>query len=490
MGIVLKESYKNTITLLVAILIGAINTLFLYVYFLEPKYYGLVTFVLSTAFILKPIIALGVNFSIVKFFSSYHLKQDKDRFLSTVLWFPLFLIIPISILGSVFYDKIATVLSEKNPFVKDYTYLIFLVAIATAYFEIFYAWAKVNLKSVFGNLLKELFVRLMASILLLAVYFNLINSHQFVLYLVGAYFLQMLIMMFFAIKLYKPIFVFRTPSNIKEVVKYSLYIILAGSAATILLDIDKFMIPQKQVIEQVAFYAVAVYIGSVVEIPGRAMSQIVQPLTAKALNENNFDEVLELYQKTSINLIIASGLIFVLINSNISSLYELMPKDYTRGVWVVLMISIAKLYHMFLGNNGAIISNSKYYKVLLPYGIGMALMVVFLNNLLIDKIGINGAALATLIVVLIFNSVKFIYVKSKFNIQPTTNKTWVALLLILILSITGIIIEFPFNTIVNILLESLLLVTIYLFVTIKYKLSDDIWGIYKQIQLKLRAKFL
>ena len=50
------------------------------------------------------------------------------------------------------------------------------------------------------------------------------------------------------------------------------------------------MIPQKQAISQTAYYAVAVFIATVVEIPGRAMFQIINPLVAKALNEENFIE--------------------------------------------------------------------------------------------------------------------------------------------------------------------------------------------------------
>lgn len=486
MGIVLNESYKNTLTLLVAILIGAINTLFLYVYFLDIAYYGLVTFVLSTAFILKPFVALGVNYSIVKFFSAFKDKENKDKFLSLVLLLPLLVIVPAGILGVFFYEYISNLLSAKNLLVRDYTYLIFLMAIANAYFEVFYAWAKVHLKSFFGNFLKELFVRLWASILLIAVYFKFIDSHQFILCLVGAYFLQTLLMMSFAFRLYRPIFSFSLPNNFTEVIKYSLYIILAGSAATILIDIDKFMIPQKEMIEQVSFYAVAVYIGSVIEIPGRAMSQIVQPLTARALNNNKSDEVLELYQKSSINLIVASGLLFVLVNSNIDSLYKLLPKEYTHGVWVVFFISIAKMYHMFLGNNGAIISNSKYYKVLLPYGVLMAAMVIILNNILIDKLGINGAALATLIVVMVFNTVKLFYVKAKFFIQPTTAKTWITLCFIAILTFIGWFIDFNFHPILNILLETALLSVVYVFLLIELNVSSDITRLYQQLLLKFK----
>ena len=487
MGIVLKESYKNVLTLLLAILIGAVNTLFLYVYALKAEYYGLVTFLLSTAFILKPLVALGVNHSIIKFFSAFNGKKEKDAFLSTMLWWPFLLILPLGVGFCFFYESIALWLSKENVMVKNYTFYVFIVAIANAYFEIFYAWARVHLKSVFGNMLKEIFVRLIVACLLIAVYFGWINDHQFILCLVGAYFLQTLLMMVYAFRLYLPKLTLNRPNNFNEVIKYSVYIILAASAATLLLDIDKFMIPQKRAIEQVAFYAVAVYIGSVIEIPGRAMAQIVQPLTAKALNENKCHEVLSLYQKTSINLIVISGFILILVNANIHSLYQLLPHQYAGGVWVVLMISIAKFYHMFLGNCGSIISNSKYYKILLPYGIAMALSAVGLNYFLIDVIGINGAALATLLVVLVFNSIKLGFVKSKFNMHPVTKKTGWALLLIAILLFVGTYVEFNFHPILNIMIKSIVLTMIYFFGVIQMKLSANINQIFLQIRQKLNT---
>ena len=68
---------------------------------------------------------------------------------------------------------------------------------------------------------------------------------------------------------------------------FPLYIIMAGSAGTILLEIDKFMIPQMKHIAEVAYYSVGVYIASVIGIPSRAMQQIINPITARELNNGN-----------------------------------------------------------------------------------------------------------------------------------------------------------------------------------------------------------
>ena len=421
-----------------------------------------------------PITAFGVQYTIVKFYSSYESKIERDKFLNLALILPLLIAIPLGFLGNVFYEQISLLLSEKNAVIKDYTYIIYLVAIATAYFEVFYAWSKVQLRSVFGNFIKEMYNRLAVMALLFCVYFEFITEVEFIYYLTGAYFLRLLIMMLYAFKLYFPKITFSLPSNYKEIFKYSLYIILAGSAGAILLDIDKVMIPGKEEIALAAYYSVAVFIGTAIEAPGRAMLQILQPLTSIAINENDFTEINKLYKQSSINLLLVCGLFFLLVNLNIQELFKLLPQEYSGGKWVVLMISGAKLYKMYLGINGEIIMNSKYYKMLLPLAIGMALSVILLNDWLIDLYSTNGAAISTLVVILFFNTIKLWYVKRKFFITPYSKKTGQLIVLILLVFVSFYFWNFQFHPIVNIALKTLLITGIYLFVAIKLKISLDI----------------
>ena len=310
--------------------------------------------------------------------------------------------------------------------------------------------------------------------LLFCVYFEFITEVEFIYYLTGAYFLRLLIMMLYAFKLYFPKITFSLPSNYKEIFKYSLYIILAGSAGAILLDIDKVMIPSKEEIALAAYYSVAVFIGTAIEAPGRAMLQILQPLTSKAINENNFTEINKLYKQSSINLLLVCGLFFLLVNLNIQELFKLLPQEYSGGKWVVLMISGAKLYKMFLGINGEIIMNSKYYKMLLPLAIGMALSVILLNDWLIDLYSTDGAAISTLVVILFFSTIKLWYVKRKFSITPYSKKTGQLIVLIILVFVSFYFWNFQFHPIVNIILKTVLISVIYLFTVIKLEISLDI----------------
>jgi len=475
MGIVLNQSFKNTLVLFLGFAIGGINTLFLYTKFLKEDYYGLVVFLLSAANIILPLLVFGMQHTIIKFFSSYQDKYEQDRFLTTTLFMPLLIIIPLGLIGVLTYESIANWLSNENAIIKPYSYFIFLIAIFMGYFEVFYAWSKIRMQSVFGNFIKEIFARVSITFLLIAIYFEVLTNEQFIYALVIVYFVRMLVMMMYAFSIYRPRLIFKLPSNFKEMLSYSFYIIMAGSAATILLEIDKTMIGKLEQIANAAYYAVGVYIASVIAIPSRAMQQIITPITAKELNANNLEEVESLYKKSSINLLVAGGLLFLLINLNVKDLYLIIDKpQFSVGVIIVLLISIAELYKLALGTNGAILVNSKYYKVFFYFSLAMAASVIILNRWLIDLLGIDGAALATLIVVLVFSTIKILYIQQKMQMQPFTKKTIVVLVLTIVLFFSFYFWNFSFHPIINILLKTLIVSALYGLAVFKLNVSNDI----------------
>lgn len=216
------------------------------------------------------------------------------------------------------------------------------------------------------------------------------------------------------------------------------------------------------------------------------MTQILQPLTSKSLNEFNNKEVENLYKKSSINLFLVGGLFFLLVNCGVSELFKIMPdKGYAGGEWVVLMISAAKLYTMFLGSNGAIISNSKYYKITLPLAVGMSLSVYLLNKLFYFNLnfGTDGLALATLITILSFNTVKLWFVHHKFKITPFTPKSLKMFFLLLILFLGFYfwdfnlprieVAKFSISPILNIILKSCIILVLYVYLVLKLKISNE-----------------
>lgn len=477
MGIVINQSIKNTIITYVGFGIGAVNVLFLFTNFVSDTYFGLITFIFSTANIMMPLMAFGVHNTIVKFYTSFKTRQSQNGFLSLMLLLPFLIIIPAGLIGLFAFETISNWLAKGNAIVKDYTWLIFISAIAFAYFEVFYAWSKVQLQSVFGNFMKEVFHRICTTVLLTCLYFKYLNVEELVVGMVAVYVLRMLIMKIYAFTLRIPVFKWVKINNIMPILKYTSLIIIAGSVANIILEIDKFMIGQYVAIENVAYYGVAIYIATTIGVPSRSMHQITYPLTAKLLNERNMVELKSLYQKSSLNLFIISGFIFLIIILNINELYQLIPEEYTGGVIVVFVIGISKLFDNVLGNNNAILFNSDYYRVVLLLGFLLAILTVFLNMVFIPKYGINGAAFATCISIFIYNAVKLLFVFVKFKMMPFTLNSIKTLCLITVCAISFYFWDFQFHPIVNIAFKTGLVSLFYGLTVYTLNFSEDISGL-------------
>ena len=485
MGIVTSQSLKNTITTYLGFAIGALNTLYLYVFFISDVHYGLISFMLSTASIMMPLMAFGSHNTIVKFYTTFKTKNMLNSFLTMMLFLPLVLIIPTGLIGILAYETIVQALSQKNPIIGDYIWYIYFAAIGMAYFEVFFAWSKTQLQTVFGNFMKEVFHRLGVMILLFCVYFDWISVDTFIASVVGVYGLRMLIMMLYAFSIRLPVFKFNRIDRLSAILKYSFLIIIAGSIATVILDIDSFMLGLYIPIEKVAYYGVAIYIATVIVVPSRSMQQILQPLTAQYLNANNKIALKDLYVRSSQTLFIIGGLIFLLIVLNINMLYETIPPQFSGGLVVVFLVSLAKLYDCLMGCNNVVLFNSDYYRVVLLFGIILTILTIGLNMIFIPMFGINGSAFATFLAVIIYNSIKIYFVKRKYDMMPFTRDTGKVFVVIILMTGLFYYWEFPFHPLINIALKSLLITSIYVLVVYKMQVSEDISSLLRKY-LKLK----
>ena len=478
-----RQSFFNTITIGLAFLIGALNTIYFYPNYLGSELQGLVVAVLAISNIIQPIVSFGVQHSLIKFFSSCKNKIEKDSLFLFSMIFPIIVffgfVIPSSLL---FREEIIEMISAKNKIMGKYLFMILAISFSTAYFEVFYSWSRVNMKTVFGNFLKEFYPRALIFCLLIIYAFNIIDFNVFIVLLIGGYYLRLLLIITYSLSIYKPSLKFRLPSNFKKIFRYSLIIFLSGSAASLILDIDKSMISNYLTIENVAYYSVAIFIAAVIEIPGRAMFQIVNPIVAKLINENDNKKLIILLKKSSNNLLLVSGLFFLIIILNLNDFYEWSNlNEYKSAIEVVYIVSLAKLFSVSLGCLNNIITNSKHYVYVFWFSIMSAFFAVILNFYLIPLNGVIGAALATLIVIVLINLCKLILIQIKYKANPYNSKTLLSILLISLVYFIMVSMRpevffdnnFELNKIFIISFRSLVIVLIYVLISYFFGLTKD-----------------
>lgn len=429
MGVVLRQSLLNTVLTYLGFLLGALNYMVLYIRFLSEAYFGLVGVILSTAALLTPIMSFGIPNTLIKFYSGLDSTSDKNRLLTYCFLLPLLVVLPLAGLSGLANEAIGAFLARQNAIVADYVWHIFIAGMAMAYFEVFFAWSKVSLKSVYGTFLKEVFIRAGVSFLLVLLYLGYFDEGGFLNALVGIYLLRTVLMFIYGWRLRPVTIDIQLPPGLKYIVKYTLLIIIGGSVAVLLLEVDRFMINQFLAIENVAYYSLAIFMATIIIVPWRAMHQITYPLTAKLVSENNWDDLQKLYQKSSLHLFMISGWIFLLLFLNLNEIYALVPEAYSAGAVVVIVIGAIKVYDSFLGINTSILYNSKYYISLLLMGILLAVLTVSFNLYFIPRYGLTGAAYATALAVICYNTLKLAFVWKKMKLHPLSKSTLIILII-------------------------------------------------------------
>ena len=475
MGIVVRQSFLNLISIGIAFLIGAVNTLYLYPTFLGSKFQGLVIALLAISNLVQPFISFGTQHAVIRYYSKYTKKSDRDGLLTISILIPLIIVLLFIPVFMAYYDEIRQYLFQSDQSLSKYAYVILFIAVSTSFFEVFYSWLRVKLKSVFGNFLKELYPRLLIALLLISYSLGLLNFESFILYLIYGYYLRLLIVIVYSFYINKPKLNLNFKKDFYEIFKYCLLIFLSGAASSIILDIDKSMLSSILTVENVAYYSVAVFIAAVIEIPGRAMFQILSPVVASAINKNQMKKLEDLLKKSSTNLVLVASLFFLLINLNIDDFYEMLNQDgYSIGIPIVIIVSFGKLYSMSIGCINNIISNSKYYYYTFWFSLFSSVLAVALNIYLITEFGIIGAAYATLIVLVIMNTLKIYLVKAKFNIHPYSKDTIKIIVLSALTFFVFSNLQLGFQPLINIIVKSSLILVLYTLSAYIFKLSDDV----------------
>jgi len=489
LGIVIKQSFYNAMITYAGIALGFVLTVILYPHILSPDQYGLTRVLLSAAFISSQFAHLGIRNSIIKFFPFFKNVSGNDHgMLFWILIIPLAGFLLFALLFWLLQDLLVDFYIEQSPLFVEYYLWVLPITFFLLYFEVFNSYLRSLRDSTSGSLVNEILQRIFVIVFLAIYFFGLIDFSTFLLLFAISYAAQPAILIF---KVYRmgelrlaPNFAILRKKVIKGVSTYGIYSMLGGLTTILVWNVDIMMLGSMAGLADTAIYAIAFYIASVIAVPQRAIEKIASPLVAEYIENRQWQQVDEIYKKTSLNQCLTGILVFGLIWLNIDVLFRILPEEYAAGIWVVLIIGIGKMIDLITGVNGSILVNSKHYRVAFYTNLFLVFITIAANYLLIPRYGINGAAIATTLSIFFYNAVKYFYVWWKLDTQPLTARTG----LLLILGIAGIVLP---ATLINfealipeLAAKNILFLLIFLFPVLYFKISDDFNHMIQQLLSK------
>jgi len=419
----------------------------------------------------------GLSSALVKFFPKL---KDQKGFLSFIILGGVLGFVLFAAFTFLFKTEITAYFAKESGLFIEYFGITLLISFILIQFQLLEAYCRSLLKIVIPTLIRDIQLRLSVTVLVALYALDIITFNGLIQWLSAAYLLMVITVIIYLRQLkafqLSLNFKFINTALLKQIMTYAVYMMIGAGGTQIVLQIDSIMVSGALGLDATGIYTIAFFIGVVIEMPKRSITQISAPLISQAFEKNDMPAVEKLYKQTSINQMIIGSLLLIGIWANLESLYSFIPNGeiYIQGINVVLFIGLGKLSDMIFGTNGEIIVMSKYYKFnVVAVGI-LAILTIALNLLLIPKYGIEGAAIASFLAMLTFNLSKFLFVWVKFKIQPFSLGS------IKLLAIIGLVLRvnqwIPTleQTLLDILIRSTVITVLLVGLTIGLKVSEEV----------------
>lgn len=430
MGIIARQSIKGTIATYFGVAIGFVTTFFILTKYLTPEEVGLTRVLVDAAMLFSSLALLGTSSSTLRFYP--HFKDDSPNQQGLYFWT---LIIPFIgflfflILFFVFKGWIIDTFKDKSPLFVNYVYFTLPMAFFILYMCVFETNATILERVAVPRIIREVVIRacLLVGYLLYG-FWHVIDLDELVIVFCATYGLGTLLNLFYLLfsqKIsFKPDFSNITPALRRDFLLYTLFLITAALVGNVMPTMSSFFISAKLGLEFTGIYAIANYIATMVEIPNRSLSAIVQPRVAVALRATppDISTATRLFQQVSLNLLLAGTVILILIWINIDLFFDILPngQQYATGKWVVLILAISKLINISFGIGTSSLGYTRWYYTSLFFTLFLLMLTIVLNNFLIPICGIEGGAWATLLSTIIYLPLMLLYIKWRVGTYPVS----------------------------------------------------------------------
>ena len=198
-----------------------------------------------------------------------------------------------------------------------------------------------------------------------------------------------------------------------NLLKISIPLMFAQSVQFIMSWTDKLMLGSMSTAEEVGIYHTAFKLSMFAAVALMSINSIASPKFAEMFSKNDMIG-LEKVVRQSTKMIFWTSIPLVIIFFMFPEfLLGMFGEEFKVGVTAFIFLSCGKLFSSFSGSVGNILQMTGNQNILAKILLFAAILNIALNLYLIPKYGINGAALASMICLVVWNSAMVLAVKKK-----------------------------------------------------------------------------
>lgn len=499
MGTIQHQSIRNAVVSYGGVAIGFFSTLFIYK--LDRELYGYAQFIFTTASFLTPFCTLGITGLVVKFFPPLTARGiSSTAFLNltlrVLLGAYLFFLTVFLLARNQIFDLMGYLGLDKQGILVDNWMYFVPLALLMGLASTLIAHSSNMRRIVVPELLSNFAYKIWLPILILLGFHGFLNKSHIAFGQNLFYLFAVLAMIFFLVRIgglgadrgkMKDI----DPSTKREMTSFAGFSMLTNVGSAFLFRIDIILMSLLLNFGSTGTYIIMLFLANSINIPRRALSKITAPFISQAWNDRDDSRIQELFQRSSVILLIFGIALFLMIWSSLQDLDKLSPGDkmFYQYRHVFLLLGISRLLDLSMSLTTEIIMYSKKYRYILIFLLIMGGVAFGLNYWLIPSHGILGAAIAITISYGLFSILKTGLVWRSFHMLPFTKDTLVLLALgaLIFLLLNWLKID-NYHPILNLSLKGLIILLGFLTPVYLLNVSKDFNRIINSTIHKFRAK--
>ena len=493
-----RQSIISTVFVYAGFFIGFINT---YLFTRQgspftPSQYGLAsTIFIAVGNLMFAFANMGMISVIYKFYPYYkdNLPKKKNDLLTWALLTSLIGFCFVIIAGIIFKDLVVQKFGAHSPEFIQYYFWVFPFGLSLLVYSILEVFAWNLRKSIFTTFLREVLFRLLTTILIFLLSFKVINSFDTFIKLYactyGIIALVLLIYLVWKKELYLTFSISRvTKKFYKKIISLASLVYFGGTILMIAQFIDSLVIMSVLGTAAAGIFNLGSVVAGLVQAPQRGAIAASVPALSQAWKDKDYEKITRIYQRSGINLLIASLGIFLVVWLNYIdavTTFNLKPA-YLQSQWIFFFLGMARIIDLGTGVNAQIIGTSIFWRFDLLSGIILFVLITPLSYLLVKHFGIIGAGYSYVISFTIYNLIRIIFLQRKFKMHPFSYKTLYAIIIAAVCFYICYYTFMNFHGFLAMVLKSVVFIALYGGAIIYFDLTPDALPVIESI--KNRAK--
>ena len=479
MGVIQRQSISGVIWSYIGVGLGFITTAIIFTRVLETEEIGLLRLLVSYSSIIAIFASLGMNTVMVKLFPFFRDPASGHKgFLGIALVVSLAGFVVTSLGYALLQPLIVDKAKESSALFVQYFYTVIPLTFFTLLFGLLDTYYRVLFNAVKGIIYKEVAQRLLIIVAVGLYYFAIVDFTGLVWLYIFAYVAPSVM---FVVSLaqsgqlhLRPGFRYVDETLKKNMISVAVFGIMASFSGVLVMSIDVIMIERFFDLSKAGVYTISFFFGTLILVPMRTMGKIGSVVIAEAWKNDDRATISNIYTRSSLTLTIMGLLLFIGIWGNIENVFHLVGDKFTEGRYVILFISLANLADVVMGMSSHIIINSHLYRWQTYLLVFFAALIIVTNLLLIPIFGIVGAAIASFLSKVLFNAVKFWFIRHHFGFQPLSFRhLWLGVIALGAWYLSTLLPALP-NYIIDIVVRSALLTALFVIPVYLLKISEDV----------------